>query len=113
MVEGAQHARIDNMKKAKEIWELKLAGTSIDFIARKLSTSQNVINTIIETTDSSYYTTLMTKVSYYDEKLLIINKLFLDKKKLKKISDSLAYKKKIFNIILQATGIIIVALIVI
>ena len=101
------------MRKAREVWRLKLEGVNSKKISTKLSIPSNVINIILEHTVSDHYITLIKKPSYYDEQLSIKQKISLDKKKLQKISDSIAYKKKIFYMLLQLTAVTIITLIVI
>ena len=100
------------MRKAREVWKLKMDGANAKKIASDLSISSNVINNIIQYTTSDYYNPLMKKPSYYDEQLALNQKIILGKKKTLKIINAIKYKKKLFLIILEATVVMILLLIV-
>ena len=108
-----QHIRLDNVRKAREAWKLRLEGFDNEKISSKLSVPASIVDEIFKYTVSDHYTHDITKPSYYDEQLLIKKKISLGQKKLKKLGDSIDHKKKIFHIILQATAVMVFALIVI
>lgn len=98
-----QKVRIDNMKRAREVWRLKLEGIESDIIAKQLSTSVSIIEDIIEYTKSDHYTPLRKEPSYYDERLLAIRQISTKKTQLQSVVNALQLKKKIFSILFKIT----------
>ena len=108
-----QHARIDNIVKAKEAWKLRMDGVETDKIAKKLSLTPNTVSEIMKYTDFDYYATPTKEPSYYDTKLMLLRRISNDTNKLKESNSSIESKKKIFSILFQATLILTALLILI
>lgn len=104
---------MNNMKRAKNAWGLKMNGLKNEDIAKQLSTTVNTINKIFRYTTFDYYLDFKGEQSYYDAKLMIAREIDNEKKKLKKINNYLALKRRIFLRIFEATAVTIVLLILI
>ena len=107
MASGKKHIRMDNIKKAREVWRLKLEGSSIKDMENALLITNDAIEKIIKYPVYEHYTKPTKTPSYYDDKLLFERRLLSEKKKIEQAIASIDQKKKIISIILEATAAII------
>ena len=107
MSETKHKVRIDNIRRAKNAWGLKLSGSNPDKIARSLSVTENTINKIFKYTNSSYYVISTEEESYYDAKVTIKMKIEKRKKKLLEITKYVASKKQFAIRVFEATAVLI------
>lgn len=111
---AAKHrVRIDNIKRAKNAWQLKLGGLKPEKIAQRLSVTANTINRILKHTNSSYYLAFTGDESYYDAKVTVKIKIEKNRKKLREINNYVARKKLMLIRMFEATAILIAFLIII
>lgn len=113
MSETKHKVRIDNIRRAKKVWGLKLDGSNPDKIAKALSVTEHTINKILKYTNSSYYLISTEEESYYDSKVTIKIKIENRKKKLLKITNYVASKRQFAIRVFEATAVLISFLIMI
>lgn len=113
MNRAIHHVRMENMKRAKDVWRLTMDGMKPDDIAKQLSATTYTVNKILKHTTFNYYLEFTEKQSYYDTQLMIKLQITNERGKLQLITNSIARKKKIFLRIFEATAILIVFLILV